>query len=177
MKIIGLTGPARSGKDTAAETLVNKGWRQYRFADPLKKSVQAMFGLTERHTDGDLKESPIDWLDGVTPRQIMQTLGTEWGRDCIHPDLWLRVADRALERTADHGHPGIVISDVRFDNEAAFVRDRGGSVVHIRRESAGSVNAHSSESGVTFDAADYLIDNNGTIHELGAQIRRIAGAA
>jgi len=175
MRIIGLTGPARSGKDTAAAVLSNQGWRQYRFAGPLKSAVQTMFGLTDDHTDGDLKESPIDWLDGVTPRQIMQTLGTEWGRDCIHTDLWLRVADRALERTSDHGYPGIVISDVRFDNEAEFVRERGGSVVHIRRESAGSVNAHSSESGVTFDAADCLIDNDGTIHELGAQIRRIAG--
>lgn len=170
--LIGLAGKAGAGKDTVADTLVqHAGFTRIAFAAPLKAMLRAGLGLTtEQLEDRILKEAPLDWLDGRTPRQLMQTLGTEWGRTHAHPDLWLRIARRQIEQTAGP----IVITDVRFDNEARLVRDLGGLVWHITREGAGTA-AHASEAGITASAADWWIANDGSIEDLQLQARALAG--
>src|SRR5690606_4187664 len=79
-RIIALSGPAGSGKSTAAAYLVDKGYTLIKFAGPLKAMCQAI-GFTDWHLEGDGKERPLDWLQGKSPRQFMQLLGTEFGRD------------------------------------------------------------------------------------------------
>lgn len=170
MKLIGITGRARSGKDTAAGFLTEQGWVQYRFADPLKAAVRVMFGLTREHTDGALKEQTIPHL-GVSPRRLMQTLGTEWGREVIADDLWLRVADKVLADVEEQGAPGVVISDVRFPNEAEWVRSRGGQVVEIIRPDTEAVAAHVSEAGA--GEPDVTISNAGTFHALRERVLQV----
>ncbi|MCY1282783.1 hypothetical protein D9M70_316310 [compost metagenome] len=130
-----------------------------------------MLNLAEERLEGALKEAPIDWL-GKSPRELMQLLGTEWGRDLVHPQLWLLLAERNLANLAETQArcDGFVISDVRFENEAAWVRQRGGIVVHLRRPAADAVNPHSSESGIHVHDNDLLIDNAGTLQELYAQL-------
>ncbi|HHK4489846.1 TPA: deoxynucleotide monophosphate kinase, partial [Pseudomonas aeruginosa] len=61
---------------------------------------------------------------------------------------------------------GFVISDVRFDNEADWIRAKGGVVVHLRRQGAADVAAHSSESGITPGARDLFISNDGSLNDL-----------
>jgi dephospho-CoA kinase len=84
MILIGITGRARCGKDTAADYLsANIGFKKYSFAKPIKDAVKDMFGLTEDHVNGYLKEVVLPDICH-SPRFLMQTLGTEWGRKIVN---------------------------------------------------------------------------------------------
>lgn len=155
--LIGITGRAGVGKDTAADHLVHAhGFARYSLADPIRHGLVAMLhgiGLTPAHFSvRECKEQPLSLL-GKSPRQLAQTLGTEWGRQLVHPDLWLLLAEQVIADVTDNGGRGIVIPDVRFDNEADLIRRHHGTLIHIQRDSATAVAAHSSEAGVS----DHLI--------------------
>lgn len=178
MKLIGITGKARSGKDTAASYLAHKlGLIQYSFATPMKTAIKAMLGLSDEHMDGDLKDAKIPWL-GVSPRRIMQTLGTEWGRETIREDLWVVLAHRQWDQinspAEDTFHTGMIVPDVRFEDEADFIRRNGGLMIHIKRDAAARVEHHKSEAGVRVCAGDLVIANNGTVNDL---YRALTGGA
>ena len=158
--LLGITGKAGSGKSTAAEYLVQNGWHRIKFADPLKDMLRAI-GLDNRHIEGELKELPCDILSGATPRHAMQTLGTEWGRGMIHPDLWIDLARRKISLAMASGL-SVVVDDVRFENEAQVIRDLGGMVLGLERHGAGA-GGHVSESGVS---CDLTYHNAGTVAEL-----------
>lgn len=142
--IVAFTGLAGSGKSTAAAHLVNRyGYQRVRFAGPLKAMLAAL-GCTPDEIDGHLKETPCDLLGGKTPRQAMQTLGTEWGRDLVTPDLWIRAWQAALAKVP--AGVNVVVDDCRFPNEAAAIKAAGGFIVNIDRPGAGAGAAgHSSE--------------------------------
>lgn len=159
--IIGLLGIAGSGKTLVAKHLVDEyGYHRTRFADPLKTMLRAL-GLTEAEVDGDHKMRPMERFGGVTPRHMMQTLGTEWGRRRIHPDLWVDAWKVAVANL-----PGpIVVDDVRFPNEAAAVWAMGGEVWRVFRPGIGTIE-HFSEQVGTKIAENELLANATTIPAL-----------
>ena len=167
IQLIGLSGAAGSGKSTAAQYLHDAHrYQRKRFAAPLKDALRRMLhgALVDDHTaermiEGDLKEVPATVLLGKTPRQAMQSLGTEWGRNCIGEDFWVNLMRHALDNSKRGAL--IVIEDVRFDNEAALIRDFGGRI--IRMEGRGGIpGTHVSEAGVEPDLTCY---NGGSITE------------
>lgn len=161
MKLIALTGLAGSGKDTVADHLVeHHGFFKYSFAYPIKQALNSMFGWTmEMWDDREWKERVIPKF-GKSPRQMAQTLGTEWGRELINPDLCvILAAQNALE------HSKVVIPDCRFDNEAKMVRNEKGKILNIVRPGTHQM-SHSSEAGVNKLYIDLNIPNNGTIEQL-----------
>lgn len=165
--LIGLTGRARSGKSTAAEHLAGTYLlEQYAFADPLRDGLMAIFNLDPTDFEGDRKEQSLAWLDR-SPRQLMQSLATEWARNTVHPDLWVMLAEQNLDYiiNALGAVLGFVISDVRFENEAALIRRRGGTVIHIFRPDAKAVNSHISEAGIAAHKDDLTLTNYGTVEE------------
>ncbi|WP_350578619.1 deoxynucleotide monophosphate kinase [Pseudomonas sp. HY2-MNA-CIBAN-0224] len=165
--LIGLTGRARTGKTTAAEHLTGTYLLEhYAFADPLRDGLMAIFNLDPTDFEGDRKEQPLAWLDH-SPRQLMQSMGTEWARNTVHQDVWVKLAEQNLNyMTKSLGAvTGFVVSDVRFDNEADFIRRSGGTIIHIWRADAQSVNPHASEKGIAGNVNDLLVDNNGTVEE------------
>lgn len=165
--LIGLTGRARSGKTTAAEYLGGTFMLEhYAFADPLRHGLMAIFNLDASDFEGERKEQPLAWLPH-SPRQLMQSMGTEWARDTIHPDVWVMLAEQNLDYiTAALGAViGFVVSDIRFENEADLIRRRGGTVIHINRRNAEPVNAHVSETGVKANDNDLYVRNDGTVEE------------
>ena len=165
--LIGLTGRARSGKTTAAEYLVGTyPLEHYAFADPLRDGLMAIFNLDPTDFEGDRKEQPLAWLER-SPRQLMQSMGTEWARNTVHPDIWVKLAAQNLDymTNALGAVLGFVVSDVRFENEAHLIRRRGGTVIHIARNDAQAVNPHISEAGVGVRKDDLILRNNGTIDE------------
>lgn len=167
--IIGLTGRARSGKSTAAEYLLRVGVGKYcySFADPIKAMIKAGFGISLDHPWWAMrKEDPIADFGGFSPRALMQTLGTEWGRTLVHPDIWVSLANRELQKRGD----GMIIADVRFNNEAAWVRRRGGIIVHLERGAAPAVRPHVSEDGVERLGGDLRIFNESSIASLQQQL-------
>ena len=185
MQLIGLSGAARSGKDTVGKFLEEWHYfKRYAFADPLKKCASEMFGLPlETFYEGDREIINEFW--GFSPRQMLQLLGTEGGREVFGYDLWTKRAQmewdthkEAITNSAKYvsgqhlqGHNGMVITDVRFENEAKFVKDQGGIILHIERPGAdGSVGVsnHASEAGYPDELKDYTILNIAGIQELYA---------
>lgn len=166
-ELIGLCGAAGAGKDSVAKMLqAAYGYRADSFAAPIYAALAAMFGVSvQALQDRELKEAPWPALLGHTPRHLLQTLGTEYGRDMIDRDIWLLLADQRRKAT---GRP-TVISDVRFENEAAFIRKSGGLLIHVKRDTD-QVHQHISESALDRDLAEITLDNDGTLHELRAQI-------
>lgn len=170
--LIGLAGPARSGKSTAADHLVrNHLLEHYAFADPLRSGLMEIFNLDPDDFEGAKKEQPVDWL-GRSPRELMQSMGTEWARQMVHPDVWVKIAEQNLNfmQNSLSDVVGIVVSDVRFENEAEFIRQRGGTIVHISRPDAAAVNPHVSEAGIQVKQPDLIVRNTSDREHLRYQI-------
>lgn len=119
--IIDLVGRKGAGKDTIADYLVsNHGFVKFAFADPVKKVCETLFALSPTCFQCPLKKEQITPTWGLSPRQMMQKVGTDMVRAHLGEDFWIRHLQVRLASLA----PGtkVVISDVRFTNEADFVR-------------------------------------------------------
>ena len=168
--IVGFCGLAGSGKTTAAEALIKRGFVGVPFAAPLKRMFAALIGRPPGVDVRAWAETPHPLLSGKTPRQALQTLGTEWGREQIGPDFRVRLwAAEAVN------HPHVVADDVRFPNEAAAIRQVGGAVIRIDRDGAGSASGgdHVSET-IPFEP-DGVVANNGTPEALTSVVLNAAG--
>lgn len=167
--LIGIAGRGRAGKDTVANFIIAAiGGYRYSFADPIRAMLAPLgVDMSDPYWQAR-KEEPIPAL-GVSPRRMMQTLGTEWGRQLINPDLWLVMAHQRLLRNG----PGMVISDVRFENEAAWIRKHGGRIIHVIRPEAKAVEAHASEDGIEMLDTDAQLFNSGTLEELQLTVREL----
>jgi hypothetical protein len=140
--IIGFVGFIGSGKDTAADYLVNfHEFRRDSFANTLKDAVAAVFGWDRVLLEGRTKEAR-EWREQVdpwwserlnmpklTPRWVLQYWGTEVCRTGFHDDIWIASVENKMRKTTDN----IVISDVRFPNEIKAIHNAGGIVVRIKR--------------------------------------------
>lgn len=154
--VIGVVGIAGSGKTLVSKHLVAKhGFKRLRFAGPLKEMLKAGLGLTDEQLDGALKTQPIRELGGVTPRHLMQTLGTDWGRRLVHADLW---TNRLRSILGEHEDGLFVVDDVRFANEAACIRSAGGSLWKVVRPGL-AVGSHASERAQASIDEDVLLNN------------------
>lgn len=169
--LVGLCGAAGSGKSTIADALRTRhGFKVVSFADPLYEAVSLITGVDVcRLKDRAFKESPLPGI-GKSPRHLLQTLGTEWGRQMVSPDIWVSAAMARVESY------GTVIADVRFDNEADAIRSRGGKVLYVVRPGwrcLGEGEArHSSEQGVSLEKINGVIDNSGTVDSLLEQVEK-----
>lgn len=175
MLLIGLHGRAGSGKDTAAARLVAAhGFMPLAFADPIREALSVIFGLGEHHwRDRVWKERPLEPYD-VSPRRLTQTMGTEWGRNLIRPDIWVLHARERLAQLKAIGLERIVFTDVRFDNEAEWLRLTGGQIWHIVRpkkeDAFAATMRHVSEAGIRTAGPDRGLVNDGTIEQLHARV-------
>lgn len=170
--LIGLAGPARSGKSTAADHLVrNHLLEHYAFADPLRSGLMEIFNLDPDDFEGERKEQQLPWL-GRSPRELMQSMGTEWARQMVNPDVWVKIAEQNLNylQNSLSSVVGFVISDVRFENEAEFIRQRGGTIIHISRPDAEPVNPHVSEAGIHVKQSDLIARNTSCLSSFRARI-------
>jgi len=168
--IIGIHGPARAGKDTAADLILaeNPNMRKLRFADPIKLGCAAMLGMdVSRMSEGD-REALIPGLH-FSIRKILQVMGTEGGRS-VHPDMWVNLARRNMEALKFAGCEGVVIPDVRFQNEIDFIREDG-YMIHIRRDTEEvGVEGHVSEAGLGALPNEFIIHNDKSLEEFLAQV-------
>jgi hypothetical protein len=163
--IIGFCGLAGSGKTTAADALIKRGFVRLPFAQPLKRMFAALAGPPPGADVRAWAETPHDLLCGRTPRQALQTLGTEWGRDCVGADLWVRLwaADAV-------NHPHIVADDVRFPNEAEAIRRAAGLVIRIDRKGAGSASGAGHVCETMPFESDVVVANDGTPEALASAV-------
>ncbi|MEU8133267.1 hypothetical protein [Streptodolium elevatio] len=174
--LIGLSGYARSGKDEAAKALVAGGWRQVAFADKVKDFVCALDPMVPSTRGGQpMRLSTVvarrgwdyakTWYPEV--RVLLQRAGTEAGRRILGQDIWIDALFRDIAE-----EPAVVISDVRFPNEAQAIADRGGLLIRIERPGVG-VMPHESETALDDWPFDHVLVNDGTVEDLH---RKVVGA-
>jgi len=160
--IIGLAGKKYSGKDTAGLFFKENGYIRIAFADPLKEICQIAFGLTDEELYHDKEKIVDEWQ--VSSRKLMQIVGTELFRNelakqlpRIGESIWLRIAEKKIKQAGQN----VVITDVRYENEAAMIRRLGGKIVYVDRKTD-HIDDHTSEKIIEYD---YSIENNGTLDE------------
>lgn len=156
--IIGLAGAKGVGKTTVAQEIADRYVDPVEilsFASPLKKMLVAM-GIPNRNVhDPKFKDEPINWI-GKSARELMQSLGTEWARNQISDDIWLRSMESRM--SVFNINVPIVIDDVRFDNEVDYIKSIDGKIVLLEREGYEFTMEHITEMGVS--SYDYKVDAN-----------------
>jgi hypothetical protein len=179
--IIGVAGFKRSGKDTVAEYLINSyGFIRYSLAGPMKEIVKIMFDWTEEHVNGSLKEV-IDKRWGISPRQALQRLGTDWAQHdlCKEFPLFKEITGRSLWvkkfRYWAEKRPfsDIVISDIRFPHEVDALKWMKGFVFRVDRPSLDLEDVHESESYINSLEVDSTILNDGSIEDLHKKVSEL----
>lgn len=180
--VIGLySSTMASGKTTVADELVeNYGFTIVRFADCLKSMMVTFFeqagmssGLAEKLVhDPELKEQQLPILGGKTPRWAMQTLGTEWGRECISRRLWVEVTLNRVSALLEQGKP-VVIDDMRFHEEIDALREIGAKTVRVYRPGKKAVNGHVSEGLLDQRVFSAELINNLHIRYIPAKVRKL----
>ena len=179
--IIGLSGKKGSGKDTCADYLVEKyHFIKISFADTLKDVCQLIFQLSPDQLYGDKKEL-VDERWGVSPRLIMQFVGTGLFRNQmsqlipgIGKEFWIKVLQEKIKKLLiGNPYANIIIPDCRFINEITFVKNMGGTVFRVNRES-NSNDSHESENE-TDNYSDYngILNNNKSKEELYAELIKL----
>lgn len=164
--IIGLSGYAQSGKDTVADYLMSEhGFIRRAFADNIRRmlyDVNPMIG----HEPLQVKVDVDGWdktKQDPNVRRMLQVLGVS-AREHIHQDVWINAAlDRVL-------NDRIVITDVRFLNEARAIKDRGGEIWRIERPGVGAVNNHVSETEMDNYKFDQVLINEAGLDHLYNQV-------
>lgn len=170
--IIGLCGAAGAGKNTVADILVEDyGFQAISFAEPIYRAVSEITGLPVEHLqDRRYKEKPIGWL-GSSPRELLQTLGTDWGRKMIHANLWIVVALNKIGEIKEEGGD-VVVTDVRFDNEATALTLAGADIWQVNRPGIVDVAEHESENGISPELIDVVIKNDASVAYLRERVNR-----
>lgn len=172
--LIGLTGYAGAGKDEVADTLVREfGFKKIGFADPMYRIALDLNPWIRQ--DGRLLRDIVERIGWTAAkrmpevREFLQRLG-ESGRQNLGEGVWINAVARTLLVT-NARNKNVVITNVRHENEARWVKRRGGTIVLVSRVGFGPVNDHVSDQGLAFKYATHSIDNIAGIAELQAVTR------
>lgn len=187
MKLLGLAGKSGAGKDTLANELTEKyGFIRVGFADALKESLLALdpviptvYGSTTINHRLSYLVRMHGWekTKRTEPevRRLLQVFGTEVGRAVLGKDAWVHVLDRKLQDMM-HSDTKVVVADVRFRNEAEYIRGWGGTVVRVDRPEYEEAQGHISER-VDHIPVDHVIYNTGNVKQLVDKAEELANMA
>lgn len=177
-KIIGLYAPyPGAGKSTIAQYLEKeRDYKIFSFATPVKKMGQAFLEEAIGKSNANFhvykeKELMIPELD-VTARYLLQTIGTEWGRGLVDENIWTKIMQNKIDRSAFRN---IVIDDMRFPNEYRMVKEvYNGVVIKVERAKAEDMSIeHASENSLEGFEFDAVVRNNGSFEDLHQKIEKV----
>lgn len=175
--IIGLSGYAQSGKDTAADYISGAhDFEKASFAGLLRDCLAALNPIVR----ANMRYNDVVEMYGYEKakkefpevRELLQRMGTDVGRDILGPDTWVDALARSIDVTRDY-----VFADTRFPNEFDFVKAHGGVMIRVNREGCGPINDHISEIGLDNHDFDFYVENNDTLEafrwDLGVLMRSL----
>jgi hypothetical protein len=188
--IIGICGLLGSGKDTLAQILIDKyNFEKLSFASKLKDIVSILFSWNRKLLEGDTLESrkwreeKDEWWStklgkDITPRWVLQNIGTDVFRNHFNDNIWLLVVEKTLMSNL---HKNYVITDCRFPNEIQMLKKFGAKIINIRRNTPNWFyqylnedilprGVHPSETSWIKTNFDLIIENNDTLEELENKI-------
>lgn len=177
-QLIGFAGYAEVGKDSAADALCSIGWERVAFADPLRGALLTLNPVVYDQGCVRVQEAvtAMGWTAAKRTypeiRRLLQVLGTEVCRGNFGKDCWVKIAENRIRELLKAGKK-VVVTDVRFENEAALIHKLRGVVVRIHRPGRVPVNAHVSDAQ-RFDA-NHELTNDGTLDDLHDQVRSLLG--
>lgn len=168
-RLLGLMGYATAGKDTFADGLVERGWKKIGFADPIYDLAIRLNPIIFTPWPKRLEKyvDKVGWTVAKRHkkvREFLQLLGQSI-RETVGEDTFVDAAMKRATRAMRNGD-SVVITNVRYRNEASRVQAAGGKLLHIERPGIGPVNGHESESGEVFELADMKVRNECTPEEL-----------
>ena len=171
MIFIGFTGYKQSGKNTVASILAqhipyfNDCVKFESFAAGVKDEVCKAFDITRIHLE-KIKNNPI-------VRKTLQNVGTEWGRDERGKDIWIKQLDERVQKFK-HTEKSVYVfvTDVRFPDEAEYIRNQKGFIVKVERKGQKNTDEHRSETLIDSIQQDYTIYNDGfSLNDLGREVK------
>lgn len=183
-KLIGITGFKRSGKDTCGAYLIkNHDYIKYSFAGALKVACSEIFMFDYEQTEGSKKED-FDSRWNINPRKVFQRFGTEIFRDSLDkffPEMkhlknnfWIyRFKIWYQEQVKQNPNVRIVVSDVRFQNEADIIKELGGIIIKVSRKNIKNTDNHISELNILNIKADYNIKNDSSLEDYYENLKSI----
>ena len=181
--IIGLHGQQRVGKDTVFELVKTEYPHAIRlaFADKIKLSLAALFGISVREIDILKEEGAMfkveskNYEHSYTWRSFAQRYGTEAHREIFGEDFWVdKVLPRPNKRgIKSHQDKLWIVTDVRFPNEALRIKELGGKIINVKRPNVDKKDNHISESSLNNFFIDYELVNDGSLEELKERVIKI----
>ena len=180
IQIIGITGYKNSGKDTIAKYYISNGYYKLSFADPIKEACKCIFSFTDEQLHNYEFKEKIDEYWKHSPREIFQKVGTELFRntlphlcDNINDDIWIKsIEKRIIKLNKENNITKFVIPDIRFINEADFIKKYNGKIILIKRFNKTS-DTHVSEKNIDLIKYDYIVENTNTINNLYKKINEL----
>lgn len=183
--IVGITGFAQSGKDTAAHILIDKmGFKRFAFADPLKRDLVVLDPIVCPDSGVRLSEvletldNDLDRVKQVFPewRRLCQIYGTEVQRS-VDPHIWIRRTVNAIQHDFNTGDGAgrYVIPDVRFVNEREGVIFD--VMIRIVRPGLALRYNHASENEIPFINVESEILNDGTPEDLHRRVYEVVSTS
>lgn len=180
--LVGFVGLKRSGKDTAASALIDRGWTRMAFADPLKEMSMRLRGvwvevpeeLSELHLDSIIPvvggfaqyhhvvdalgmEKAKDLVPDV--RTLLQTLGTDCVRGTLGERTWTDLTGQRVQEELARGE-AVALTDVRFDEEFSLVHDLGGIVIGVWRGDQDSLDRALVDASVGVLSGEHVSETN-----------------
>lgn len=167
--LIGIHGKPRAGKDTLAKYLCEKyKLVQYGPSFPVKRATAAVFNVPEENFWKDELKETYNEFWNMTYREMAQKVGKESSRDVFGEDFWMRHVALVYEQLDPAWHNGMLLADIRYENEVKWVQSQGGIVIFVTRDNRDYVanENHPAEHGLSLELADVVIPNNHTIQDL-----------
>ena len=190
--LVGFGFKANSGKGTCADLLVKHyEFKPVSFADAIKRASMKMFGFTEEQTFTQEGKKTVDPFWGITPVQAFQWVGTECFRETFGDlmvdagiwseegaqDFWIKALQKRLESRLLTEN--FVLEDVRFPNEAKWIKNMGGVLIRVDRKDQNELDIgrdreHLSETSLEgYEGWDFVIHNDSTIENMKKQLTKI----
>jgi hypothetical protein len=181
--LIGLSGKAGSGKDEVyriIKDITDVNYENKKFAHKLKLMVTLILGCSMKDLENrEFKNKDLgdEWANEerrMTPRLLLQLLGTECGREILHSNIWVNALFADYKEDNSSNYPNWVVTDCRFPNEAKAIQERGGIVIRINRPGFEDTGDHESETALdNYKEFDHVITNDGFISDLENSIKSI----